>query len=172
MNRLEKKRESVLAVLRDVHRWEEQGGLIVEQVMTPAPKCISTEQSALDVVKLFHANEHRHLLVVEEPNQLVGVVSDRDVLRCFGPEKYPDPNRLATIPVAEIMSPDVITISPETPLDKAVTITVEHGISCLPVLSDGRLIGILTDTDLRLLLERLLPMLRESPAVQSISTAS
>jgi len=169
INHLEKKREKILAVLRNSDRWNAQEGLIVEQVMTPSPECISTSQSVLDVVKLFHARGHRHLLVVGEQDQLIGVISDRDVLRCFGPDKYPDPSRLASISAAEIMSTDVITISSKTPLHKAITITVEHGISSLPIVDDGTLVGILTDTDLRLLLERLLPMLRESPVVASSS---
>ncbi len=174
MNRVEQKRAKILSVLRDVDRWRAQGGLIVEQIMTPYPQCVPSSHSVLDVVKLFHANGHRHLLVTDRdaPSRLVGVISDRDVLRCFGPDKYPNPERLAMITAAEIMSTDLITIGPDTPLHKAVTITVEHGISCLPVLADKALVGIVTDTDLRLLLERLLPMLRESPAAQSVSSVA
>jgi len=173
MDRVERKRAKVLGVLRDVDRWRAQGGLQVEQVMTPDPQYIPTSSSVLDVVKLFHANGHRHLLVTDCDcdTRLVGVISDRDVLRCFGPDKYPEPDRLAQISASEIMSTDLITISPEAPLHVAVTMTVEHGISCLPVLADKMLVGILTDTDLQLLLERLLPMLRESPASTSTPLA-
>ena len=117
-----------------------------------------------ELVKILNERGHRHLLVTDETNRLVGVVSDRDIGRCFGPGKYPDEEALKQITAGELMSTNVITIDPDAPLQSAVGLMVEHGISCLPVLMGGGVVGILTDTDLRLVLEILLQTLREPPA--------
>jgi predicted transcriptional regulator len=55
--------------------------------------------------------------------------------------------------VKELMSTDLVTVRPETPLDQAVTLMVEEGISCLPVLNETELVGILTNTDLHVVLQ-------------------
>ena len=84
-------------------------------------------------------------------------MSDRDVLRCFGsPGSYPSQEVLAGISAAEIMSGDLLTTHPDAPLLQTVTDMLTNGISCLPVLDDERLVGILTSTDLHAVLEVLL----------------
>jgi CBS-domain-containing membrane protein len=141
--------------------------LRVGQVMTPAPTCISASASALDLVRMFHDKEFRHLLITDNRGRLTGVVSDRDVLRCFGPDRAPRREVLASIPASQIMSSDVITIGPEANLPTAVKRLTEHGISCLPVTAGDVLVGIITNTDLHVVLESLL----ESRPVESSASA-
>jgi acetoin utilization protein AcuB len=138
--------------------------------MTPAPTCVASTTSVLDVVRMFHAREFRHLLVTDARGRLLGLVSDRDVLRCFGPGRYPDPEVLAGISAAEIMSADLLTARPDQPLLGAVTEMLAHGISCLPVLADDKLIGILTSTDLSAVLEVLLQTSHAATVEQSEQT--
>jgi len=130
--------------------------LLVGQVMTAAPSCIQADTSVLELVKLLHAKEFRHLLVTDEQGRLRGVVSDRDVIRCFGPGKYPQAEILAQIPAERVMSVDVVTIQPAVPLHQAVEIMMEQGISCLPVVVDEHVVGILTNTDIQLVLHELM----------------
>lgn len=164
MDRLDAKRFQILDALRNPDQWDPSQGLVLRQVMTPAPFCIGLDVSALELVMLLNERGHRHLLVTDETNRLVGVISDRDVGGCFGPGKYPDKETLKRITVGELMSTNVVTIDPDAPLQSAVSLMVEHGISCLPVIVGGGVVGILTDTDLRLVLEILLQTLREPPA--------
>jgi CBS domain-containing membrane protein len=84
------------------------------------------------------------------------VVSDRDVLRCLGPDRSPQRDALATITAAKIMSTDVLTIGPEASLLTAVDRLMEHGINCLPVTAGEVLVGIVTNTDLHVVLQTLL----------------
>src|SRR5688500_7594172 len=84
--------------------------LRVGQVMTPAPTCVAATASALELVRMFHDKEFRHLLITDNRGRLTGVVSDRDVLRCFGPERAPRRDVLASIPASQIMSTDLVTI--------------------------------------------------------------
>jgi CBS domain-containing protein len=130
--------------------------LLTEDVMTRHPICVSTQSSAYELVRTFHEQQFRHLLVVDGAGRLAGVISDRDVLRCFDPDGSPAREHLEEIRAEQLMSEDVITIEPNAPLSQAVGMMLTHGINCLPVVSEGKLCGILTSTDFYLVLERLL----------------
>ncbi len=119
----------------------------------PHTVCISTTAAVL--VQHFHERRFRHFLVVED-GKLVGVISDRDVIRLFGLDDFPERNSLEALTAGELMSTDLVTVEQGTSLVQAVALIVENGISCLPVVENGRAIGILTTTDLYLALEQLL----------------
>lgn len=165
MDRLEIKRMQVL------HALEQTDGVLepleVQHVMTAAPTTVNEQTSALELVRLLQKHGFRHLLVTDDADRLAGVLSDRDVIRCFGPSRYPDEHRLAEICARDIMSRDVITVRPETRLEVAVDTVVTQGISCLPVVTAGRVLGILTNTDLHLLLQALLKSDLSGRAAQS-----
>lgn len=152
MDRLAAKRNQIRHALEQLGDSEE---LLVSQVMTATPRCIPPETSALELVRLFHSNEFRHLLVKSTRGELLGVVSDRDVLRYLGPDR-PSKEILDSVPASKVMSSDVITVNPSMPLRQAVSIMITHGISSLPVLADGLLVGIITNTDLQVGLQLLL----------------
>lgn len=149
MDRINIKRNQLRATLST----DRSNRFCVAHVMTVEPSCVLPDTSVLELVELFHAKQFRHVLVVNHENKLVGVVSDRDVLRCFGPQEGPKRSVLAGIRVEELMSTDLVTVRPETPLDQAVTLMVEEGINCLPVLNETELVGILTNTDLHVVLQ-------------------
>lgn len=169
MNRMDIKRIQIREALRRLGGCEGQGRLKVRDVMTPAPTCIAASTSLLDVVRMFHAKEFRHLVVADSRGRLLGLVSDRDVLRALGPGRYPDQERLAAVAAVDIMSSDLITASPETSLIRAADEMLGHGISCLPVQADEMLVGILTDTDLVAALEVLLQSAQTLPVAQPIA---
>jgi acetoin utilization protein AcuB len=128
----------------------------VRDVMSTKPTCVGPNDTVLHLVRVFHEKQFRHLLVTDDDKQLLGVVSDRDVVRCFGPTDYPDQALLAKIKTAEIMSGDVITIDAEASLVAAIDLMHDQGVSCLPVLDNRRLAGIVTTSDLMRLLRRIL----------------
>jgi acetoin utilization protein AcuB len=165
------KRRQVLDALNDVERLSQQGGLFVGQVMTGCPSCIAPDMPALELIHLFHAKQFRHLLVLNEENVLIGVISDRDVIRCLGPKRHPEPSVLDGIAARDIMSTDLITVTPGASLEQAVDLMIEHGVSCLPVQIDSTLVGILTNTDLNVILQTLLQTVCWSSSAQSDSTA-
>jgi acetoin utilization protein AcuB len=127
----------------------------LREVMTPAPTCVAPESSVLQLVRLLHAKRFRHLLVTTDRGKLVGIISDRDVVRCFGPTAYPDEELLAGIRAEQIMSRDVITIPSDLTLAGALDVMYDHGVSCLPIVDGQRLTGIVTTSDLMRLLRRL-----------------
>ena len=127
--------------------------ITVADVMTAQPECLSVQVTALDLVRRFHATGYRHLLIADEQNRLAGVVSDRDVIRCYGVGNSPSTDELKRIRACDLMSTDLITVESTTPLAHAVGLLVDNGISCLPVVDSGNLLGILTNTDLYILLQ-------------------
>src|SRR5688572_403609 len=95
----------------------------------PHTVCIST--TAAQLVQHFHERRFRHFLVVEQ-GRLVGVISDRDVIRLFGLDDFPERNALESLTAGELMSTDLVTVEAHTSLVHAVELIVENGISCLP----------------------------------------
>jgi CBS domain-containing protein len=86
----------------------------------------------------------RHLPVTDKKGHVVGIVSDRDILKNL--EKLHGHGR--PTPVAQIMARRVRTVTPSTDAAEAASMMLEHKISCLPVVGDDQqLVGIITETD-------------------------
>ena len=101
-------------------------------------------QSFAEVVGMMANQSFRHTVVVDSDERLLGVISDRDVLRALS--RTPDWNMKS---VSEIMTRDSVTTTPDSAISAAVRIMLEKRINCLPVIgTDGRVCGILTSTDL------------------------
>ncbi len=84
----------------------------------------------------------RHLPIVDERQKLVGIVSNRDILRAFARSKK------ETVHLSECMSKKVHTIPARAPARKAAAMMLEHKIGSLPVIGEeGQLVGLITETD-------------------------
>lgn len=162
MERLDPKRRQIAEAMLEIAERRPGAPLLVGQVMTRDPITVSGDTSLLALVELFHAKEFRHPLVTDGNHHLIGVVSDRDVIRCFGPGKYSQEDMLKSLTTSDIMSTDLVTTTPETTLEDALELIFGYAINCLPVLSGRKLVGILTTTDLYLVLESVLIAFRES----------
>jgi len=93
----------------------------------------------------------RHVPVVDG-ERLVGIVSQRDLLHAAASsllELAPERERgwLARVHVRDVMTTRVHTVGPAQPVADAVALLLEHRVGCLPVVEDGRLVGIVTETD-------------------------
>ena len=104
----------------------------------------------------------RHEPVEDNDGRLVGLVSHRALLRLLGQGlKTEDPS----VPVRQIMKPDPITVTPETPTLQAIELMRVHKLGCLPVTEEDRLVGITTECDLI----RIAAMLFEQQLRESLS---
>ena len=116
----------------------------VADVMTRKVFTLRPEQTFADTVNLMSKHSFRHFPVVESPMRLVGVISDRDILRAVA--RISDWN---TSYVHQFMSRDVVAVKPDTRLSHATGIMLSKRINCLPVLDDNDVVcGIITTTDL------------------------
>lgn len=134
----------------------------VRDVMTKDPVTVGPEEPIGTALERMRLGRFRHLPVVEG-NRLVGIITDRDLrLATNSPlvlrEKWYSDFILESIKVKSCMTSDPITVTPDTPLLDAALILRERRFGSLPVVEDGKLVGILTETDL---LETLIRLLRE-----------
>ncbi|MEE9207703.1 MAG: glutamate-cysteine ligase family protein [Gemmatimonadota bacterium] len=137
-----------------VHNWkigelEEAGGwkpsfLRVEQYMATDLLTANEDEPIELVANLMDWHKVHHIPVEDNQHRLVGLVSQRPLLRFLANTKNPD-NR--PIPVREVMERDLITVDRSTSTMDAIELMRKHGISCLPVVQDGQLIGIVTEHD-------------------------
>ncbi|PWB81088.1 MAG: acetoin utilization protein AcuB [Candidatus Methylomirabilota bacterium] len=107
-----------------------------------------TLDHALTTMKRFNI---RHLPVVKG-DRVVGIVSDRDVKKAApSPFDYPTAEEFraftSAVTVQEIMTKEVMTVAPLTPIEEAASLMSRKRIGALPVVQEGRLIGMLTETD-------------------------
>lgn len=112
-------------------------GRMTRDVITVEPS--ATVADALDIIR---SHNIRHLPVLEG-SRLVGVVTDRDLRLAVGPGAEPD-----RVDVSDVMTGSPITTPPSTPIESAARLLIEKRIGCLPVVEDGELVGILTETDM------------------------
>ncbi|MBS1105709.1 MAG: domain containing rane protein [Deltaproteobacteria bacterium] len=102
---------------------------------------------------LMRLGRIRHTPVLEDhSDDLVGIVSQRDLFRgalaaALGYGQHAQQKVLGMLVIKDIMSTNPVTTTPDTPLADAARVMLERKIGCLPVLEDGRLVGILTESD-------------------------
>jgi CBS-domain-containing membrane protein len=94
----------------------------------------------------------RHLPVVDG-SRLAGIVSERDLFRsslaqALGYASKDTRDLMKTLRIKDVMVTGVITIPPDTELCEATKIMMQEKIGCLPVVEDGRLVGLITETDI------------------------
>ena len=117
--------------------------LCVGDVMTNEVVSLSPKHNFADTVNLI-ANRHFHHFVVVEDEKIVGVVSDRDILR--GLARTDNWQRKE---VGQFMTVEPTTVKASTDLTTAISKMLAKRINCLPVVDpDGKVCGILTSTDL------------------------
>ena len=121
-------------------------------------------QAARD--KMEHEDVQR-LIIVDDAGSIVGLVSWTDVMAAWPSkftalESYEIRELVARVGLDEVMSAEVVTIEPEATIAEAVNLMFEHRIGALPVVEEGRAVGILTNSDIRQGLVRVLTAKRSS----------
>ena len=124
----------------------------VRDIMAMNPIALSCNEY-LDLAKdIMTLGRIRHFPVVDG-GKLVGVVSQRDLYRAslgsvMGYGERTQDEFLRTIVVKEIMSHPPVTIPPDAPIKDAAHLMIDRKIGCLPVMEAGKLVGLITETDL------------------------
>jgi len=132
----------------DTSKTSSQAGSVrVESLMRPAPAA-TTPTEILAVARAVMEREHVHQLPVIENGQLVGILAERDLHDHTG---YLDRTK-----VDAAMTWNPVTIEPGTTAQAAARLLIDKQINALPVVDNGRLVGIVSRTDLLQLLVRLL----------------
>jgi acetoin utilization protein AcuB len=127
--------------------------MLVRDRMTPNPITITPDTSFPEAFHILREKGIRHLPVADKKGKLVGVIAQTDLLHA-SPSKATSLSifeltyLLANLHVRQVMSSPPITVSEDDPLEEAARLMVEKKIGCLPVMREGNLAGLITETDI------------------------
>jgi CBS domain-containing protein len=116
---------------------------VVRDIMTKEIIMIDGSDTALEAAKLMAEKGISSLFVVKD-GVPVGIVTERDFIKKICAKDIP----IAKVMIFEIMSKILTTADPETPIEVAVQRMVNHKIRRLPIMEGGKIVGIITVTDL------------------------
>jgi len=126
----------------------------LKDIMIPDPVTLDIDASFCKVAQIFQEKDIRHLPIVNSQGLILGIISQRDLNRITSPQKGPngqylyDSVELTKYILKQHVIHKVFTLSPDDTLEKAVELMSQHKLGCIPVVnSDGRVIGIITVTD-------------------------
>jgi CBS domain-containing protein len=125
-----------------------RGGTMAKSVrdaMTEDPRSIVASASVVEAARLMR-EEHIGSLPVTDDEQLVGMVTDRDITTRVVAESA-DPKLTS---VGEVYSRDLISVEPDNDLEEALRLMARHQVRRLPVVENGKLVGIVAQADIAL----------------------
>lgn len=127
--------------------------MLVGERMTKRPITVTEDTSLPEALELMRKERIRRLPVLDKHGNLVGIVTELDLLKASPSPAttlsiYEIPYLLSKIKMRDIMTRNVITVTEDTPIEEAARIMADNKIGGLPVMRDGRLVGIITETDI------------------------
>jgi len=128
--------------------------MYISRFMIKEPLTATSDLPLPEARRLLNENHFRHLPVVDDQGKLVGMITDRDLRSAYPSSVLTESERIAAYErvekatVADIMSVDCVGLTPESTLDDALLLFDRKGVGALPVLEDGRVVGIFSSRDL------------------------
>ena len=121
----------------------------LETIMATDVVTIGVDDNLESARKIMHDRRIRHLPVVDSESKLVGLITTTNVLAATDSFLRDDESKMhpEQIAVKDVMVSDVITVDEHAGIRQAAVFLEKHRIGCLPVVTDGELRGIVTDTD-------------------------
>jgi acetoin utilization protein AcuB len=127
--------------------------MLVRERMSRKPVTITADTPITEALKVMRQKHVRRLPVLDQEGRMVGIVSEKDLLYASPSPAtslsiYEMHYALTHLQTSELMSTEVITVTPETPVEEAARIMADNKIGGLPVMEDDWLAGIITETDI------------------------
>lgn len=114
----------------------------VSDYMSNSPVTIRTEIDYREAFEIMYESNLHHLPVVDADGKVVGIVTQRDLQ--IGARHFPE----ARVEVTRVMHTPVVTVAPDDALESAARQMMSGRIGGLPVVDQGRVVGVVTETDL------------------------
>ncbi|RDU36178.1 acetoin utilization protein AcuB [Neobacillus piezotolerans] len=123
--------------------------MIIEEIMKTNVATLKPSDTIEDAIRLMDSKKIRHIPITDDGKKVIGVVTDRDIKEAapsiFHREEHSEDLQKS---LDTIMKKNVITGHPLDFVEETAALFYEQKISCLPVVQDGKLVGIVTETDL------------------------
>jgi acetoin utilization protein AcuB len=125
----------------------------VADIMTAKPTTIHRDSNLREALELMEKVGCHHLPVLGTDGHLIGIISDRDCRTAINSpyilrEQWQDVELVNQLRVRTLMTPAPIVIPPDASADEAARLMLNNNISCLPVMRDETLVGIITRSDI------------------------
>ncbi len=141
---------------------------IAEEVMTKDVKCLKPKDSIKQAAKFFVDNKIGAAPVLDDDDQLIGLISESDLISqdikvhfpsyihlldsyifLESPKRFEESlKRAAAATVEELMATEVVTVTPDASTEEIATLMIEKHIGRIPVISGGKVVGIITKGDI------------------------
>ena len=127
--------------------------MLVRERMSRKPVTVTADTPITEALKVMRQKQVRRLPVLDQEGKMVGIVSEKDLLYASPSPAtslsiYEMHYMLTHLQTSELMSTQVITVTPETPVEEAARIMADNKIGGLPVMDGAKLAGIITETDI------------------------
>ncbi len=127
--------------------------MLVGKRMTRNPITVHPDISIAEAMEWMQREKVRRFPVVDKHGKLVGIVTREDLLHgspssATSLSVWEVSYLLSQVKVGEVMTKDVITVTEDVPVEEAARLMADNKIGCLPVLRDGTLVGIITESDI------------------------
>jgi len=122
----------------------------VEDMMTRNPHTLLRSHTLADAKSTMDALDIRHIPVVDADRQLLGVVTQRDILSAQESSLQNIPSAQSftlSTPLKDVMHTNIMTVEPRAGLKESAKYMQKHKVGCLPVVEHNELVGIITDSD-------------------------
>jgi len=130
---------------------KEHPSLRASQIMTAPVVSLQAHATALEALDILNTRDFRHIPIMSSNNQLVGMVSDRDVVRCMcGPGTvclHCSKDKQSVL-IGDLMKDHVLTASVDTDARYIARLFVEQRIGAIPIVENDHLVGIITRSDI------------------------
>jgi acetoin utilization protein AcuB len=120
---------------------------------------VNADMSMQEALNLMRSEHVRRLPVIDKRGQMIGIVTETDLAKASPSQAtvlsvYEIRELVAKVKVGEIMTKEVVSVNDNTPIEEAARIMADYHISGLPVIREGKLVGLITESDLfKILLE-------------------
>lgn len=118
-------------------------GSILKEKQSNEVTTTGADQTVADAAKILHSKRIGALLVVDGKNAIVGIISERDIARGLAQHG----GKVESLKVRDLMTSDVLVCSPEDTLEKLMGVMTNNRIRHLPVMNQGKLVGMITIGD-------------------------
>ncbi|MEK4521363.1 acetoin utilization AcuB family protein [Psychrobacillus sp. FSL W7-1457] len=123
--------------------------MLVEEIMNTSVPTLTPSHTINDALKVLKEKRIRHIPIVNKEREVLGVVTDRD-LKEATPSSLQDRKdaEILDLPLEKIMTKNPITGHPLDFVEETASIFYDNRIGCLPIVSQGKLVGMITESDL------------------------
>ncbi len=122
--------------------------MLVEEIMNKSVPTLSPSNTIKDALQLLKEKRIRHIPITNEQNEVIGVVTDRDLKEATPSSLGNQDIEILNYSLAQIMTKNPITGHPLDFVEETACIFYDNRIGCLPITSQGKLVGMITESDL------------------------